>query len=351
VRRRARRLLELRGSSRAATIVVSQTIRHAVKRIMGEGTAPDVVRIGELVARSPAMCRVLELLPRLAHSATTVLVEGNTGTGKTEVARTLHRIGPRESGPFVVVDCGAIPASLIESELFGHERGAYTDAHATRRGAFEKAQGGTVFLDEIGELPREMQPKLLRALEDRVVRRLGGTEDVHLDTRFVAATQRDLRAEVARGAFREDLYYRLAVVRLHVPPLAQRLEDLPLLVAKFCRQLTGCETPPPGLMASLDRAAWPGNVRELRNEVERALLLGCPAAETHAEVAMMMMPSSPEIGGTYREHKERAIGEWERRFVDELMRRFAGNLSRAARAAGMDRTHLRRLIARCRRQG
>jgi two-component system, NtrC family, response regulator GlrR len=299
------------------------------------------------------MRRVLSVIPKLAASTATVLIEGETGTGKSAAARALHHEGPRARCPFVVVDCGSIPTALIECELFGHEKGAFTGAHAVRAGAFEVAQGGTVLLDEIGELPLDMQPKLLRVLEERVVKRIGGTAPLQMDVRILAATNRDLRAEVARGTFREDLYYRLAVVRLPLPALRHRRDDVPLLVQRFYRALTGCgDEPPADLLEALTEESWPGNVRELRSAVERALLLGNPRdPEGWAGCGACVGPDPsghlfhPER--SFREAKERMIAEWEQHFVTDLMRRFGGNVSRAARAAGMDRTHLRRVMARC----
>jgi transcriptional regulator with GAF, ATPase, and Fis domain len=184
-----------------------------------------------LLGSSPAMRRIFALMPKLAASTSTVLLYGETGTGKGLIAESIHQEGPRATQPFVVIDCGAIPPTLIEAELFGHERGAFTGAHGARAGGFELAQGGTVFLDEIGELPLEMQPKLLRALEERTVKRLGGSERIALDVRVIAATSRDLHQEVNRGTFRSDLFYRLNVVRLRVPPLRERSEDSALLAA------------------------------------------------------------------------------------------------------------------------
>ncbi|HEX7842916.1 MAG TPA: sigma 54-interacting transcriptional regulator, partial [Kofleriaceae bacterium] len=235
-------------------------------------------RWGRALGTSEAMRRLFAVLPRLAESDSTILLEGETGTGKGLLAEAIHEASPRAAGPFIVLDCGAIPPSLIESELFGHEKGAFTGAAAARVGGFEAARGGTVFLDEIGELPLDMQPKLLRALEDRVVKRLGGNEPVRLDIRIIAATNRDLRSEINQGRFRSDLYYRLNTIRLRIPPLRERRDDIALLVAHFYRPLRpGGEPPPAELIAELARHDWPGNVRELRAAVERAVLLGDPA--------------------------------------------------------------------------
>jgi DNA-binding NtrC family response regulator len=315
---------------------------------------------GQALGKSPAMRRLFALLPRIAASESTVLIEGETGTGKTLLARAIHRAGPRARGPFAVVDCAAIPPALIESELFGHERGAFTGAVGARPGAFEAARGGTVFLDEIGELPLDMQPKLLRAIEERTVKRLGSTATITLDVRLVAATNRDLRQAVNRGGFRSDLYYRLNIVKLRLPPLRERPGDIPLLVDAFHRELTGDPSarPPPELVASLAQHDWPGNVRELRAAVERSLLIDDPSQWR----ALLDEPLDPAAGGdgsgaaldpfdeslTFRAAKERAMLRWERWYLAELLRRSEGNLSRASRAARMDRTHLRELARRYR---
>jgi DNA-binding NtrC family response regulator len=318
-------------------------------------------RWGRALGRSPGMRRIFALLPRLAATDSTVLLEGETGTGKSLLADVLHDASPRRGAPFVVVDCGAIPPTLIESELFGHEKGAFTGATAARRGVFEAAEGGTVFLDEIGELPLEMQPRLLRALDDRVVRRVGGNDQIKLDVRVIAATNRDLRAEVNRGRFRSDLFFRLATVRLRVPPLRERRDDIAVLAAHFWTQFAGDpgDAPPAELLADWLKREWPGNVRELRSAVERAVLFDDPAiwAEISTTIALPDPPSKPaaadaaptvefDDAASFRLAKERAVAEWERGYVRELVRRHDGNLSRAARAARMDRNHLRELLRR-----
>ncbi|MBK9033862.1 MAG: sigma 54-interacting transcriptional regulator [Myxococcales bacterium] len=312
-------------------------------------------RWGRALGRSSAMRRIFAILPRLAGGDTSLLLEGETGTGKSLLAEVIHDASNRRTRPFVVVDCGAIPPTLIESELFGHEKGAFTGAAAARRGVFEAAEGGTVFLDEIGELPLEMQPKLLRALEDRVVRRVGGNDTVKLDVRVIAATNRDLRQEVNRGRFRTDLLYRLNTVRLRVPPLRERRDDVGVLAAHFWTQFANDPhaAPPAELLTDWLRRDWPGNVRELRSAVERAVLLDDPLI--WAEISTTIeVPASAEVerafefdeAASFRVAKERAVGAWERGYVRELVRRHDGNLSRAARAARMDRNHLRELLRR-----
>jgi DNA-binding NtrC family response regulator len=222
------------------------------------------------------MRRLFAVAGRVAASDVTVLIQGETGTGKDARAEALHHASPRAAGPLVVVDCGAVPPSLFESELFGHERGAFTGADRARAGAFEEADGGTLFLDEIGELPLPLQPKLLRVLEAREVRRIGGAQPRKVDVRVIAATNRDLREEVNRGTFRQDLYFRLEVVRFEVPPLRERPEDIPLLAEHF-RQLakpgTGVAPFSEETLATFMAHKWPGNVRELRNAVERLTVL------------------------------------------------------------------------------
>ena len=315
----------------------------------------DEDRFGRALGKSAAMRRVFALLPKIAASESTILLEGETGTGKSLLAEAVHQASPRAKGPLVVLDCGSIPPSLIEAELFGYEKGAFTGAIAARAGAFESAAGGTIFLDEVGELPLELQPKLLRALEDRVVKRLGNPQAVKLNVRLIAATNRDLRMEVNRGRFRSDLYYRLDVVRLRLPALRERREDIPVLVESFYDQFAGEGTePPPELLAELVSHDWPGNVRELRSAVERAVLLGEPSlwrsimdeAEGKGGEVWSGKPGDFEDDLSFRAAKERVMLRWERWYVVELLRRHGGNLSAAARAARMDRTHLRSLLRR-----
>jgi two-component system response regulator GlrR len=312
-------------------------------------------RWGRALGRSQGMRRLFALLPRLAATDSTVLLEGETGTGKSLLAEALHEASARRAAPFMVLDCGAIPPTLIESELFGHEKGAFTGAATARRGVFEAAAGGTVFLDEIGELPLDMQPRLLRALEDRQVRRVGGNDQVRLDVRVLAATNRDLRKEVNRGRFRSDLFYRLATVRLRVPPLRERRDDIAVLACHFWAQFAGDAgaAPPAELLADWLKRDWQGNVRELRSAVERAVLFDDPAVWAEISTTISLPEThepSPSFkfddDASFRVAKERAVAEWEREYVRELVRRHDGNLSRAARAARMDRNHLRELLRR-----
>jgi transcriptional regulator with GAF, ATPase, and Fis domain len=302
----------------------------------------DGDRLGGLVGGSPGMRRLLREVQQVAPAPSTVLILGETGVGKEVVAQELHRHSPRASGPFVVVDCAGLPESLIESELFGHERGAFTGADRARAGAFEEAHGGTLFLDEIGELPLSTQAKLLRAIEARTVKRLGANEYRDVDVRLLAATHQDLARLCNQRRFREDLYFRLAVFPLRVPPLRERLEDLPLLVNSILDELGS-----PGvrfddeLMAVLRARRWPGNVRELRNVVQRALALGPEAvAEDHAAAP----PSGPEE--PFKVAKARAIESFEKAYLADLLARHRGNVAQAARAAEVDPAWIFRLVKR-----
>lgn len=313
----------------------------------------DREKLGDMVGRSPQVREIFGLVERIAPTDATVLIGGETGTGKDLIARSIHELSSRNDGPFVVVDCGAVAGTLIESELFGHEKGAFTGATATRQGAFEIADGGTVFLDEIGELALDLQPRLLRVLEQREIRRVGGSKTTKVDIRVVAATRKDLRSEVEKGKFREDLYFRLNVVPIVSPPLRDRREDIPLMVEAFLDQLTTPETRPEfslSTLGALQGHDWPGNVRELRNVVERALAL-------KADPGNLVSPASGasqgqggavavefEPGLSFRDQKERWIDEFERRYVRWLLQRAEGNISRAARQADMDRKYLHKLV-------
>jgi transcriptional regulator with GAF, ATPase, and Fis domain len=295
---------------------------------------------GRVLGRSAAMRHLFAMLERVAPADATILIEGETGTGKTMLAEAIHAASPRAQMPFVVVDCAALPRHLLESELFGHERGAFTGAHESRMGLFESANGGTILLDEIGELPLDLQPKLLRALERRVIRRVGATYAHPVDVRIIAATNRDLRCAVNANLFRSDLFYRLNTVRLVLPPLRERSEDIPMLVASLYKELLADPnaTPPAEVVRPMMRAAWPGNVRELRTAVER-VLLGAPPTEVIPDVAN-------ENGLSFKTAKMLASSSWERRYLSELLLANAGNVSRAARAGKMNRSHLSELLHR-----
>ncbi|NUP09209.1 MAG: sigma 54-interacting transcriptional regulator [Polyangiaceae bacterium] len=307
-------------------------------------------RFGELVGSSAEMQRLYSMLERVAQTDSTVLVLGETGTGKEVVARSIHDGSARARAPFVTLDCGAIPESLIESELFGHVRGAFTGASTDRRGVFEEADGGTLFIDEIGELPLMMQPKLLRALEARRIRRVGANTYVPINVRVIAATHRSLYQSVNHGTFRDDLYYRLAVVELEVPPLRARIEDIPVLAAHFLEQLTGSPaTPSPEMLSTLAGRSWKGNVRELRNVIERSLSLGWDA--TAASLRPQPLQEGPAHASipTHLPLKEARVAwveQFETVYVRALLERSHGNVTRAAAMAGVNRRFLQRMMAR-----
>ncbi|MDP1824478.1 MAG: sigma 54-interacting transcriptional regulator [Archangium sp.] len=301
---------------------------------------------GALVGTSLAMRALFARLARAAASSATVLLTGESGTGKELAAEALHQASPRAGGPLVVVDCGAVPPALLESELFGHEKGAFTGAQATRVGAFEQAHQGTLFLDEVGELPLELQPKLLRVLEKREVKRVGAGDWRPVDLRVVAATHRDLRAEVNSGRFRADLYYRLAVVEARLPALRERIEDLPGLVAELLARL-GLEGRPEAkrlleepLLGTLKSHPWPGNVRELRNFVERAVALD------DAGLPSLAGTGAATVAADFRGARDEAVRAFEKTYLEALLAQHGGNAAAAARGAGIDRAYLYRLLWR-----
>lgn len=314
------------------------------------------------VGRAATTKAIFSRAERVAKTDATVLITGETGTGKEVFAWSIYEASKRAGKPFVVVDCGAIARNLIESELFGHEKGAFTGAHARRIGAFERASGGTLFLDEIGELELDLQPKLLRALERREIVRVGGQETLKVDDRIIAATNRDLRSMVARGEFREDLYYRLAVVTLELPPLRERREDIEALVVHFVKDLGAQMSDlPAGALDRFLEHSWPGNCRELKNAVERAVVLGetkfLGAVGQRSAAAAGGAPSTPPSEGAsgvftvvedraYKEQKADVVADFEERYVRLLMREHQGNVSAAARRAGIDRMSLHKIIAR-----
>jgi DNA-binding NtrC family response regulator len=303
--------------------------------------------------KSPQMQRLMLQMERVAQGAASVLLIGESGTGKEVTSRAIHELSPRAAGPFVTVDCGSIPPTLLASELFGHERGSFTGADRQHVGAFERAAGGTVLLDEIGELPAEVQATLLGVLERKRYRRVGGQVELTMDARVIAATHRDLRAGVNGGTFRLDLYYRLAVVVLRLPPLRDRLEDIPVLVDHFVRELgylgTGVDLLGAEAMATLSKQAWPGNVRELRNAVEAMLLMGTshtladePARSEDAAAA----GDDHDLELPYKEARAEVTRSFEARYLRHLLTRAEGNVSKAARIAQMDRSHLIELLRR-----
>ncbi|MGH7899175.1 MAG: sigma-54-dependent transcriptional regulator [Candidatus Binatia bacterium] len=304
---------------------------------------------GQIVGRSPVMKRLFETIDKIAGADVTVLVRGDSGTGKELVANALHYRSPRRSKPLVKMNCAALSRELVESELFGHEKGAFTGAIARREGKFEAADGGTLFLDEVGDMPLETQAKLLRAIQEKELERVGGNQPIRVDVRIIAATNQDLESAVKAGRFREDLYYRLRVVEVTIPPLQDRREDIPLLVDHFLREAAErFHRPPKPLTADALRACvahpWKGNVRELRSAVERALLLapgeeiterdlldGDPPAAADGGLATAAAPTS------FRDAKERFVATFERDFLLQALRRNGGNITKAAEEIGMYR--------------
>jgi DNA-binding NtrC family response regulator len=297
----------------------------------------------DLVGNSLAMRRLYTMLERLEGSDTPVLISGETGTGKELVANAIHAHSDRAGAPFVVVDCGNVQKELISSTLFGHVRGAFTDAVSDRRGAFEEAHTGTVLLDEIGELPIDLQPQLLRVLENHEVVPLGSNQPREVDVRVLAATHRDLARQVGEGAFREDLYYRLAVIEIQTPPLRDRRDDIPLLIDHLAHQLDDSDRDlPESAVNFMVHYDWPGNVRQLRNAVHRLLVLGTLDLDQDA----VTRPPTPSTDMAFRDAKDVAIREFETAYLRDLLERAGGNLSAAARMADVDRKHLRRLLKR-----
>jgi DNA-binding NtrC family response regulator len=339
------------------------------------------------------MRQIFTMLQRVAQTEATVVIFGETGTGKSAVAQAIHEASPRKNGPFITVDCGAIAENLIESELFGHEKGAFTGADRLRQGALERAQGGTLFIDELVDLRLDLQPRLLRVLEEREVRRVGGNTSIKLDVRIIAASRFDLWREVQEKRFREDLYFRLAVFTLPLPSLRERSEDIPLLASAFARSQKGGERLlarfTPDVVAKLMRHPFPGNVRELRNVIERALhldmdptemlgpaggmlsapmpaaamptppgfnpLLSLPPPTPTAPLPSLIPAATPTGSGRhvaleadcalpFKEAKEKLLDEFEAAYIRRLFAQSNGNVSAIARAAGIDRKHLYTLM-------
>lgn len=321
----------------------------------------------DLVGKSVRMREIFAVLEKVAPSDLTVLIRGETGTGKELVARAIHASSQRRKLPLVVQDCSAIPSNLIESTLFGHERGSFTGATDRHKGSFEQADGGTIFLDEIGELDLALQPKLLRVLENREIKRVGGDKVIPVNVRVVAATNRDLRQMVNEGTFREDLYYRLSVVQVELPALRERPEDVPLLVLAFLADFAKRRFPgeegkeflvQPDAMARLKAYPWPGNVRELKNTVERAASLADSMELTVKDLlpASQKTPPEPMPGGNaeqfvedampFKEAKQRVLDAFEAAYLKALLDKHGGNITRSAQAAGLTRYHLRELAKR-----
>jgi two-component system response regulator HydG len=318
----------------------------------------DAQRFGSLLGQSSAMREVFDLIARVSESDASVLVTGESGTGKELVARSIHERSRRAAGPFVAVNCAAVPPTLIESELFGHVRGAFTDAKTARDGLFVQADGGTLFLDEVGELPLEMQPKLLRALQERRVRPVGASSEIPFDARIVTATNRDLEAAVADGTFREDLLYRIDVVRVELPPLRARGGDVLLLAQHFIDKLGAtddgrAEHPrvqgiDPGAAEKLLSYEWPGNVRELENCIERAIALARLDRIVVDDLPPKVRDFQPRHVVVSAEDPDQllALDEVERRYIARVLELLGGNKSQAARVLGVDRRTLYRRLAR-----
>jgi len=314
---------------------------------------PTATSYGNVVGASPAMRRLYPLCERLAASTVPVIIEGETGTGKEVLAEALHEQGPRAAGPFVVFDCTAVPPSLLEATLFGHEKGAFTGATASREGFFEEAEGGTLLIDEIGELELGLQAKLLRALERSEVRRVGGSRWIHVDVRVLTATRRNLDEEVQAGRFRDDLFYRIAVARIELPPLRRRSGDVELLAQHFWQELGAQGSPPRSFLDRLSGYSWPGNVRELANAVARFVALGEFAEHVRAG-------RGAESAGATEDPIERIlrldlplprarsllVEEFQRRYIARVLEQHGGNVAKAARASGLARRYFQLLRAR-----
>ncbi len=308
-------------------------------------------RFGPLLGRSPMMRRLMARLDKVAASETSVLLVGESGTGKELAAQAIHERSARAREPFVVVDCGAIAPTLVASELFGHERGSFTGAERTSHGAFERAARGTLFIDEVGELPLALQTTLLGVLERKRYRRVGGDRDLTSDARVIAATNRDLRAEVNAGRFRLDLYHRLAVVTLDLPPLRDRSEDLPLLVEHFLRELGSSaeveDVFDADAIAELERHAFPGNVRELKNLVEATLTLGEAPSLTSRPAEAAAIPddvTDARLDLPFRDAKREIVDAFERRYLTRWLDRTGGNVAKVARESGLDRSYVTDLV-------
>ena len=334
------------------TVQLGDTRLRVERGEKGAAPLPMRAQFGGTLGTSEAMRRVYVLAQKLARADVPMIVEGETGTGKEVLAESIHAMGPRKDGPFVVFDCTAVAENLLESELFGHERGAFTGAVATRRGVFEQADGGTLLIDEIGDLALDLQAKLLRAIERSEIRRVGGEKWIRVDVRVVAATRRDLDLEVQKGRFRDDLFYRLAVGRVELPPLRRRTGDVSFLAHHFWTELGGQGPIPPALLERLEAHAWPGNVRELRNAVARALVMGEPeralasarAPERERDFFEWLLAERLPLP----EARQRAAAELEQRYVERAVAEHGGNVTHAAAASGVGLRYFQMVRARAR---
>jgi DNA-binding NtrC family response regulator len=329
------------------TVLLRRDHRRLLEQVQG------VFGFEQIIGQAPAMRRLFETIDKIADTDVTVLIRGASGTGKELVANALHYRSPRRAKPLVKMNCAALSQELVESELFGHERGAFTGATARREGKFEAADGGTLFLDEVGDMPLETQAKLLRAIQEKEFERVGGNTPIRVDVRIIAATNQDLEAAVQSGRFREDVYYRLKVVELAIPPLAERPEDIPLLIDHFLKDATrrfNRDVKPLTGEALRTCVAhqWKGNVRELRSAVEQALLLAPGPEITPADLFSRgpgadpapAPPAPPTPPGSFREAKERVVETFERDFLQRALRRHGGNITKAAEEVGMHRQNL-----------
>jgi DNA-binding NtrC family response regulator len=345
-------------SVRDAWVHPGQSLRcgSTVMRLEADATArasslSNAVRFGLVIGASTAMRRLYPLAERVARTRVPVIIEGETGTGKEVLAESLHEVGGAR-GPFVVFDCTTVSPQLVESELFGHERGAFTGAVGARPGVFEEANGGTLLIDEIGDLDLSLQAKLLRVIDRGELRRVGGRNVIKVDVRIVSATRRDLDKAVADGHFRDDLFHRLAVARLELPPLRERIGDVPLLVRHFARDLTGSpDAVPPRVLARLEASSWPGNVRELRNAVARFVALGedAPLAVALPDPADGREPSvvvDEDFELPFAVARRRAQARFERAYVERLLAKHGGSVTQAARASGIAVRYFRLVKAR-----
>ena len=314
---------------------------------------------GRVIGGSERMRRIYPLCERLARSDVSIVIEGETGTGKEVLAEAIHEMGDRSEGPFVVFDCTTVPTNLVESALLGHEKGAFTGAVSAYAGVFEQAHGGTLLIDEIGDLDISLQPKLLRVIQSRVVQRVGGKSSRKVDVRLIAATRRSLDHEVQAGRFRDDLFFRLNVARIELPPLRERVGDVPLLTEHFWTTLGGRPaSPPPELVATFADCSWPGNVRELQNVIARTIALGDLAnlghfgneegapSSSRGPAALDYMDQIARSGLQLIPARERVVHEFERRYMKHVLDQHGGNVTKAAAASGIARRYFHRLKAR-----
>jgi len=358
------RFVEVLVDGQAELIRLGDSVLRVTRLAPSLVAVPAVDSFGRVIGASPEMRRLYPLCERLAASDVPLVIEGETGTGKELLAESLHERSARASGPFVVFDCTAVPANLIEATLFGHERGAFTGAIAANKGLFQEANGGTLLIDEVGDLDVALQPKLLRAIERAEVRPLGGSRWISVDVRVMAATRRDLDKEIQAGRFRDDLFYRLAVARIELPPLRQRRGDIALLARHFWERLGGDGPLPYDLLVRLENHDWPGNIRELHNAVARRLALGDLAhaplevrqgsatAGSHPPPPNALLPGDDviarviKLGLPLSRSRELVVDDFERRYVQAVLDRHQGDATRAAQASGIARRYFQLLRAR-----